>query len=210
MRPTPPSTTSASASTSWSPRVRGARPRSTCGRATTATWAWRGTAPSPRWWSVASHAGGGWAAGSAADCDLCGGRGILAAACDAALDALRERFAVVGAEGAGSPTEINLRESDYVNMGLARHGSVPTVVVGDIDRGGVFAAMHGTVALLEAADQALVAGFIVNKFRGDATLLAPGLAQLEELTGRRVHGTLPWDPGLWLDSEDALDLDRKS
>jgi adenosylcobyric acid synthase len=79
-------------------------------------------------------------------------------------------------------------------------------VVGDIDRGGVFAAMFGTLALLDAADQALVAGFVVNKFRGDVGLLRPGLDQLRELTGREVFGVLPWHPDLWLDSEDALDL----
>ena len=116
------------------------------------------------------------------------------------------RFDVVVAEGAGSPTEINLRASDYVNMGLARHAGLPTVVVGDIDRGGVFAAMFGTVALLEAADQALVAGFVVNKFRGDRPCSSPGSTELERLTGRRVYGVLPWHPELWLDSEDALDL----
>ena len=109
-------------------------------------------------------------------------------------------------EGAGSPAEVNLRKGDYVNMGLARHADIPTVVVGDIDRGGVFAAMYGTVALLEPADQALVAGFIVNKFRGDETLLEPGLRHLSELTGRTVFGVLPWRADLWLDSEDALDL----
>jgi len=79
-------------------------------------------------------------------------------------------------------------------------------VVGDIDRGGVFASFFGTVALLEPADQALVAGFVVNRFRGDPDLLRPGLDDLERLTGRRVYGTLPWHPDVWLDSEDALDL----
>jgi adenosylcobyric acid synthase len=113
---------------------------------------------------------------------------------------------IVLVEGAGSPAEINLRAGDYVNMGLARHADMPVVVVGDIDRGGVFAAMYGTVALLDAADQRLMAGFIVNKFRGDETLLRPGLDQLEQITGRRVHGVLPWSPDVWLDSEDALDL----
>ena len=137
------------------------------------------------------------------------GRRHLAQAAHAAYDDLSSRFEVVVAEGAGSPTEINLRASDFVNMGLARHAGLPTVVVGDIDRGGVFAAMFGTVALLEAADQRLVAGFVVNKFRGDVALLSPGLSSLESLTGRRVYGVLPWDPGLWLDSEDALDLDGR-
>jgi hypothetical protein len=94
-------------------------------------------------------------------------------------------------------------------MGLARHAGLPAVVVGDIDRGGVFAALYGTVALLERADRDLVAGFVVNKFRGDPVLLEPGLADLERRTGRRVYGVLPWDPGLWLDSEDALDLEGR-
>jgi len=135
--------------------------------------------------------------------------GRLADVAHAAFDDLRSRYDVVVCEGAGSPTEINLRRYDYVNMGLARHGRIPTIVVGDIDRGGVFASLFGTVALLDAADQALVAGFVVNKFRGDETLLEPGLDQLRELTGRPTLGVLPWEPGLWLDSEDALDLDGR-
>lgn len=134
------------------------------------------------------------------------GRRALAEAAHAAYDDLAARYDLIIAEGAGSPTEINLRDSDFVNMGLARHADLPTVVVGDIDRGGVFAAFFGTVALLDAQDQALIAGFIVNKFRGDAGLLEPGLRELERRTGRRFFGTLPWHPELWLDSEDALDL----
>lgn len=138
--------------------------------------------------------------------EFIGGRSTLAAAAFEAYDDLRSRFDVVICEGAGSPTEINLRADDYINMGLARHGDMPTIVVGDIDRGGVFAAMHGTVALLEAADQRLIAGFVVNKFRGDQVLLQPGLDSIEKLTGRPVYGVLPWRPDVWLDSEDALDL----
>lgn len=138
--------------------------------------------------------------------DFVGGRTHLRDAAYAAFDDLSSRYDLVVAEGAGSPAEINLRAGDYVNMGLAQHGAIPTVVVGDIDRGGVFAAMFGTLALLDAADQALVAGFVVNKFRGDVDLLRPGLAELRELTGREVYGVLPWHPDLWLDSEDALDL----
>ncbi|WP_248580607.1 cobyric acid synthase [Nocardioides sp. InS609-2] len=145
-------------------------------------------------------------AGEVSARDFVDGRRHLAAAAYDAFDDLSSRFDLVVAEGAGSPAEINLRQSDYVNMGLARHADLPVIVVGDIDRGGVFAAMFGTVALLEPADQRLVAGFVVNKFRGDESLLAPGLRSLEELTGRRVFGTLPWQPDLWLDSEDALDL----
>lgn len=136
-------------------------------------------------------------------------RNYLAWAAHAAYNDLARRYDVVVAEGAGSPTEINLRASDYVNMGLARHADLPTVVVGDIDRGGVFAAMHGTVALLEPDDQRLIAGFVVNKFRGELALLTPGLDALERLTGRRIYGVLPWDPDLWLDSEDALDLEGR-
>ncbi|MDT0329416.1 cobyric acid synthase [Nocardiopsis lambiniae] len=148
-------------------------------------------------------------AGEVSSSDWEAGRRHLAEAAHAAFDDLSERYDVVVAEGAGSPAEINLRAGDYVNMGLARHAGMPVVVVGDIDRGGVFAAMYGTVALLEPADQALIAGFVVNKFRGDHSLLQPGLDDLERITGRRVFGTLPWDPGLWLDSEDALDLEGR-
>ena len=148
-------------------------------------------------------------AGEIASAEFIGGRTHLAAAAYAAYDDLASRFDVVLCEGAGSPAEINLRAGDYVNMGLAQHADMPVVVVGDIDRGGVFAAMYGTVALLDAADQRLVAGFVVNKFRGDETLLKPGLDRLEQITGRRVHGVLPWSPDVWLDSEDALELDQR-
>ena len=148
-------------------------------------------------------------AGEISSAEFIGGRTHLAEAAYAAYDDLASRFDVVLCEGAGSPAEINLRESDYVNMGLARHADMPVVVVGDIDRGGVFAAMYGTVALLDAADQRLMAGFVVNKFRGDESLLKPGLDRLEQITGRRVHGVLPWSPDVWLDSEDALELDSR-
>jgi adenosylcobyric acid synthase len=107
-------------------------------------------------------------------------------------------------EGAGSPAEINLRHGDFVNLGLARAAGLPVIVVGDIDRGGVFASFFGTVALLDPEDQALVAGFVVNKFRGSLALLQPGLAQLHRLTGRPTYGVLPWHEDLWLDSEDSL------
>jgi adenosylcobyric acid synthase len=122
----------------------------------------------------------------------------------ASLAELRSRFDVVVCEGAGSPTEINLRADDIANMGLATAAGLPVVVVGDIDRGGVFAALYGTVALMPPADQPLVAGFLVNKFRGDARLLTPGLDQLRRLTGRPVLGVLPHVGGLDLDVEDSL------
>ncbi|MDZ4234645.1 MAG: cobyric acid synthase [Dietzia sp.] len=144
--------------------------------------------------------------GEVSSSDWLEGRRALGVAAHAAYDDLASRYDVVIAEGAGSPAEINLRAGDYVNLGLARHAGLPTVVVGDIDRGGVFAAFFGTVALLSPQDQALIAGFVVNKFRGDLDLLAPGLHDLERVTGRRVYGTLPWRPDIWLDSEDALEL----
>jgi adenosylcobyric acid synthase len=131
-------------------------------------------------------------------------RPMLAEAAFGELDALRADYPVVVCEGAGSPTEINLRAGDFVNMGLARHAELPVIVVGDIDRGGVFAAFFGTVALLDRADQELLAGFVVNKFRGDVGLLRPGLDSLERLTGRRALGVVPWHPQLWLDTEDSL------
>ncbi len=124
------------------------------------------------------------------------------------LDAYRDlagRFEMVICEGAGSPAEINLRQSDIVNLGFARAAGVPAVLVGDIDRGGLFASLTGTLAVLEPADQALVAGFIVNKFRGDVTLLKPGLDQLEQLTGRPVLGVLPFTEDIGVDAEDAID-----
>jgi adenosylcobyric acid synthase len=124
-----------------------------------------------------------------------------------ALEDLRSRFDVVVCEGAGSPAEINLRDGDLANMGLARAAGLPVVVVGDIDRGGVMAALFGTLALLDPDDQALVAGFLVNKFRGDPGILAPGLERLEAATGRPVLGVLPWVRGLWLDVEDSLALE---
>ncbi len=124
------------------------------------------------------------------------------------LDELRNRFDVVICEGAGSPAEINLRENDIANMGLARAADLPVVVVGDIDRGGVFASLYGTLALLDAGDQALVGGFLINKFRGDPAVLAPGLGRMQELTGRPFLGTLPFAPPIAaLDAEDSLALD---
>ena len=132
------------------------------------------------------------------------GRAGLAEIAFDALTELSGRFDVVVCEGAGSPAEINLRSGDYVNMGLARRFRLPVVVVGDIDRGGVMASMFGTLAFLGGEDQALLAGWIVNKFRGDVGLLRPGLDSLERLTGRPVLGVLPWLDGVWIDSEDAL------
>ena len=122
------------------------------------------------------------------------------------LARLRDAYDVVICEGAGSPAEINLRETDVANMGLARAAGLPVIVTGDIDRGGVFAAMYGTLALLSPEDQALICGFVINKFRGAPELLDSGLVLLRQLTGRPVYGVLPWQEGLWLDAEDSLSL----
>lgn len=117
---------------------------------------------------------------------------------------LRADFDVVICEGAGSPAEVNLRERDIANLGLARGAELPVIVVGDIDRGGVLAHLFGTLAVLDPADQAMIQAFVVNKFRGDETLLQPGLDWLTGATGRPVLGVLPWREELWLDTEDSL------
>jgi adenosylcobyric acid synthase len=122
------------------------------------------------------------------------------------LAGLRAEFDAVICEGAGSPAEINLRATDLANMGLARAAGLPVILVGDIDRGGLLAHLFGTVAILEPADQALISGFVVNKFRGDPALLAPGLEQLAALTGRPTYGVLPYSDALWLDAEDSVSV----
>ena len=133
---------------------------------------------------------------------------LLTVALDA-LAELRSTFDVVVCEGAGSPAEINLRDRDLANLGLARAAGLPVVLVGDIDRGGVLAHLAGTVAVLDPADQRHIAGYLINKFRGDVSLLQPGLEWLLTTTGRPCLGVLPWLPGLWLDAEDSLDLDSR-
>ncbi|MCP9208216.1 cobyric acid synthase [Streptomyces cucumeris] len=122
----------------------------------------------------------------------------------ACLEELRRTHDAVICEGAGSPAEINLRRTDIVNLGLARAAGIPAVVVGDIDRGGVFASFFGTTALLSPEDQRHIAGYVVNKFRGDVTLLEPGLEMLRGLTGRPTLGVLPFAHGLGIDEEDGL------
>ncbi|BBA96574.1 putative cobyric acid synthase [Actinacidiphila reveromycinica] len=120
------------------------------------------------------------------------------------LEELGRTHDAVVCEGAGSPAEINLRRTDIVNMAVARSAGLPVVVVGDIDRGGVFASFYGTTALLAPEDQRLVAGYLVNKFRGDVSLLRPGLDMLRGLTGRPTLGVLPFAHGLGIDEEDGL------
>ena len=94
------------------------------------------------------------------------------------------------------------------DSGLARRFQLPLVVVGDIDRGGVLAALYGTWALLDDADRALLRGYVINKFRGDLDVLTPGLTTITSRTGAPCLGVLPWLPGVWLDSEDALSVGR--
>ncbi|ASQ93886.1 cobyric acid synthase [Streptomyces sp. 11-1-2] len=132
------------------------------------------------------------------------GREALLGTVTECLEELRRTHDAVICEGAGSPAEINLRRTDIVNMGLARAAGLPVVVVGDIDRGGVFASFFGTTALLSAADQRHVSAYLVNKFRGDVSLLEPGLEMLRDLTGRPTVGVLPFAHGLGIDEEDGL------
>ncbi|MEO1750211.1 cobyric acid synthase [Thiofaba sp. EF100] len=117
---------------------------------------------------------------------------------------LAGRHEAVIVEGAGSPAEINLREGDIANMGFAEAVDCPVILVADIDRGGVFAHLVGTLALLSPSERARVKGFVINRFRGDISLLKPGLDWLEQETGRPVLGVLPYLHGLHIDAEDAI------
>src|SRR5690606_10606004 len=126
-----------------------------------------------------------------------------------ALDQLRSQHDVVVIEGAGSPAEINLKDRDIVNMRLAAWADAPVILVADIDRGGVFASVVGTMAILEPHERDRVCGIIINKFRGDVTLLQPGIDWLEERIGKPVLGVVPYLQGLTLEDEDSLSLDDK-
>jgi adenosylcobyric acid synthase len=117
---------------------------------------------------------------------------------------LRARFDAIVVEGAGSPAEVNLRERDIANMGFAEAVDCPVVLVADIDRGGVFAHLIGTLACLSESERARVRGFVINKFRGDPSLLTPGLDWLEAQTGKPVLGVVPYLHDLMLDAEDML------
>lgn len=121
---------------------------------------------------------------------------------------LRTRFDAIVVEGAGSPAEINLRDRDIANMGFAEAADCPVILIADIDRGGVFAHLVGTLALLSASERARVVGFVINKFRGDLSLLQSGLDWLEHETHIPVLGVLPYLHGLHIEAEDAVPRDR--
>jgi adenosylcobyric acid synthase len=126
-----------------------------------------------------------------------------------ALLRLRGQFEVVVIEGAGSPAEVNLKDRDIVNMRLAGWADAPVILVADIDRGGVFASIVGTLEILKPEERARVRGFIINKFRGDVSLLQPGLEWLEERTGKPVLGVIPFLSNIQLEDEDSASLDVK-
>lgn len=128
----------------------------------------------------------------------------------AALDRLRARYELVVIEGAGSPAEINLRRGDIVNMAIARYAEAPVLLVGDIDPGGVFAQFAGTLSLLEPDERDLVKGLVVNKFRGDAALLEPGLRMIEGIVSKPVLGVIPYLRDVGLAEEDAQGLERRT
>jgi len=137
-------------------------------------------------------------------CDYIGYKVHAKKAVFESFNKLHEAFDAVVIEGAGSPAEVNLRQNDIANLGFAEQANVPVVIVADIDRGGVFAQLIGTMSLLSASEQSRVIGFIINKFRGDISLLENGVVWLERQTGRKVFGVLPYLHGLEIAEEDAV------
>ncbi len=121
-----------------------------------------------------------------------------------AYDSLAQEYDVIVIEGAGSPAEINLQHRDLVNMRMARYAGAPVILIGDIDKGGVFAWLKGTLDLLEPGCTELVAGFLINKFRGDKALLEPGLRQFSSMTGLPFFGVLPFFSNICVDEEDGM------
>lgn len=123
-----------------------------------------------------------------------------------AYERLADQFDCVVIEGAGSPAEINLNDRELVNMSVARMANAPVIIVADIDKGGVFASLVGTLQLLDEEDRNRVIGVLINKFRGDISLLEPGLKWFEEYTGKQVLGVIPYLDNLAIDEEDSLNL----
>lgn len=124
-------------------------------------------------------------------------------------NSLADEYDIIVIEGAGSPAEINLKDMDIVNMGMAKLAGAPVIIVGDIDRGGVFASLAGTMLLFDLEEKARVKGFIINKFRGDVNLLRPGLRMLEEITNVNVLGVVPYI-NVDIEEEDSLSESKKT
>lgn len=134
----------------------------------------------------------------------------IVAAIEDSYERLAASYEIIVLEGAGSPAEINLKQNDLVNMRMAELADARCLLVGDIDRGGVFASLIGTLNLLEAEEQERIAGFLINKFRGDASLLTEGLTFLEKRTGKKVWGVLPYERDLWIEEEDAVVVENQT